>query len=402
MAIFLFLFFYVNNGAVMAISSTKPVLSSDIFVLMEVTRGQVLYSKNESKLTNSILACKIMTAILALESKSLQELVTISKEAVSNGSPILSLEAGEKRSIEQLVAATLLTTAPEAPVSLAEYISGDISLFVDLMNKKAQMLNLTNTNFRNPEGSKDDNQYSCALDLANLTRYALGNTTFARLFSYKAKPWQTTNGTKVLASSNSLFWSYSGVAGGKTGYYTQDSQTSVTLVNKNEMKLLAIVGNNSSEKIEEDSIKLFEYGLANFRTDILVAENEVLRSITIAGKEINLISVNNIFYTHPKGDSYLKNIEIILAQDPLKPPLFINRMCGTARYTLMDDTVIEVGIYPDRNVEEQAGIKDFITQRFDQNKELFYLVILLIIAEVTVLLINTARKVVKKTTGRNS
>jgi len=122
----------------------------------------------------------------------------------------------------------LLGSANDSANVLAEYIGGDEKGFVELMNKKAQELEMKDTYFTNPTGLYDEKQYTTAYDLAVLIRYALTkSSTFNEMFSAKARPW--VDGTQILINSNELFWSYDGVDGGKTGYNEIDRQTQLPL-----------------------------------------------------------------------------------------------------------------------------------------------------------------------------
>lgn len=56
-------------------------------------------------------------------------------------------------------------SANDAAVALGEEVSGDLTSFVKLMNKRAKELGATNTHFANPNGLHLANHYSTAYDL---------------------------------------------------------------------------------------------------------------------------------------------------------------------------------------------------------------------------------------------
>lgn len=69
----------------------------------------------------------------------------------------------------------------DAANAAAVNISGSKSAFAVLMNKRAEEIGMTDTNFVTPSGLDADGQYSCAYDLALLTREAMNNKDFAKI-----------------------------------------------------------------------------------------------------------------------------------------------------------------------------------------------------------------------------
>ena len=76
----------------------------------------------------------------------------------------------------------MMVSGNDAAVALAEYISGSIENFSNLMNDKALSLGLSSTNFTSPHGLDHDEHYTTAYDLALITDYALSNKTFSKIF----------------------------------------------------------------------------------------------------------------------------------------------------------------------------------------------------------------------------
>src|SRR5690606_23672870 len=117
---------------------------------------------------------KIMTAIIAIESDKLDEVVTVSERAVGIEGSSLYLKKNEKIKLEDLVYGLMLRSGNDAAVAIAEHVGGSVEGFVFLMNQKAQELGMTNTRFTNPHGLDDSpDHYSTAYDMAVLTRYAM-------------------------------------------------------------------------------------------------------------------------------------------------------------------------------------------------------------------------------------
>ncbi|NLF42684.1 MAG: D-alanyl-D-alanine carboxypeptidase, partial [Bacteroidales bacterium] len=213
-----------------AFADREPLqIAAPSAILVESQRGQVLYEKDSKKKLHISSANKIMTALITLENMKdqLNTKVTISKNAVSVEGATLNLEVGEKYSVEDLLYSVILDSVNDSAIALAEYIGGDEKGFVELMNKKAIELKMSDTHFTNATGLYNEQQYTSAYDIALLIRYAVTKySKFQKIFSSKAWPW--SNNGKVLINSNELFWSYEGVDGGKTGYNDIERQTAIT------------------------------------------------------------------------------------------------------------------------------------------------------------------------------
>jgi D-alanyl-D-alanine carboxypeptidase (penicillin-binding protein 5/6) len=377
--------------------SNAPNINSPSAILIESQRGQVLYQKNATEKLHISVANKIMTALIALEKvEDLNSKVTISKESVALEGSALSLEVGEKYALEDLLLATILTTANDAARAIAEFVGGgDLDNFVSLMNDKSHELNMKDTFFTNPTGLYDENQYTTAYDTALLIKYALRNPSFNRIFSYWSKPWVDPNGeTKILASQNRLFWSYEGVDGGKIGFNDKEQQSIITTATRNNQRLICIVLNGPEQMVYDDSIALLDFGFENFRTGILVPKGYPQKSIQIADREVNMISLNDIYYTYPIGENYIKSVEFAEAED-LNPPITKNRVIGTVRYVLKDNSIIDVNLYPDIEILLPESTYATLIKKITENKDLFYLLIFLIVVEAVLIVYKLIKLIIK-------
>ena len=103
-----------------------------------------------------------MTAIIAIESDKLDEVVTVSERAVGIEGSSLYLKKNQKIKLEDLVYGLMLRSGNDAAVAIAEHVGGSVRAFI-LMNQKAQELGMTNTRFTNPHGFDDSpDHYSTA------------------------------------------------------------------------------------------------------------------------------------------------------------------------------------------------------------------------------------------------
>ena len=388
-----------------AFADREPLqIAAPSAILVESQRGQELYEKDSKKKFHISSANKIMTALITLENMKdqLNTKVTISKNAVSVEGATLNLEVGEKYSVEDLLYSVILDSVNDSAIALAEYIGGDEKGFVELMNKKAIELKMSDTHFTNATGLYNEQQYTSAYDIALLIRYAVTKySKFQKIFSSKAWPW--SNNGKVLINSNELFWSYEGVDGGKTGYNDIERQTAITTVTRNGQRLICIVLDSPKDSVYDDSIKLLDYGFENFRTGVLVSNGETIKSIPVGDEMLDLIALADYYYTYPIGEDYIKDFDISLRSN-LEPPIRKNEILGTAKYTLDDGTVIQVNLYPGSELYSTMSWFSSLASKFSEYRDIVILVLILLAIEVFLLIIYTIRlikKVFTKLLGRS-
>ncbi len=128
-----------------------------------------------------------MTAIVLLDSgHDLKETITIKHDiSIRSDGVSLGLKKGDKTNLLDLLYMSLLYSANDACVAIAEEVAGSVREFAALMNKQAKDIGAVNTNFVNPNGMPDNRHYSTAYDLAILSAYAMKNPVFAKIVGTK-------------------------------------------------------------------------------------------------------------------------------------------------------------------------------------------------------------------------
>lgn len=249
----------------------QPVIQSEGAVLMDASTGTLLYSKNGETRYYPASITKLMTALLIAEKCNLSETVTFSKSATTNlesGAVTLGLTEGDKLTVEQSLYGLMLKSANEVANGLAEHVSGSVSAFSALMNARAKELGCTGTNFVNPNGLNSSSHYTTPHDMALIARAAYQNDTVKKVsstLSYqipatkKASARTVTMGHKMLNPGDSRY--YPGVIGGKTGFTSLAGNTLVTCVEKNGVRLIAVIMKSKSTHYE-DTKSLLDYGFA--------------------------------------------------------------------------------------------------------------------------------------------
>lgn len=252
-----------------------PSVSADSAIVMEASTGLILYQKNMNRQHFPASITKIMTVLLALENSSLGDIVTFSKKSVYDveaDSSRLWVAEGEQMTMQQCLYAILLESCNDVAYGVAEHISGNITNFAKLMNEKAKSLGCKNTHFVNPHGLQNDNHYTSAYDMALITREAMKNDTFRKIFgtyTYQIPPTNLQSQSRYLHNHHKLIsnqgFSYDGVIGGKTGYTSTSKYTLVTVAKRGDLELICVIMKDDSITHEyTDTEKLFDYGFNNF------------------------------------------------------------------------------------------------------------------------------------------
>ena len=169
--------FGVRN-VITAYAAQTPEVAAQGAILVNETTGEVLYEKNADTRFYPASITKIMTALLVAERGNLDDTVTYSAAATTNlesGAVTLGVTAGDKISVRDSLYGLLLYSANEIANGLAEYVSGSVPAFADLMNQKAAELGCTNTHFVNPNGLNNANHYTTPRDMAKIANAAYNN-----------------------------------------------------------------------------------------------------------------------------------------------------------------------------------------------------------------------------------
>jgi D-alanyl-D-alanine carboxypeptidase (penicillin-binding protein 5/6) len=238
------------------------MIKSRAAVVIDASTEEILYSKNPNRQLPSASTTKLMTAILAIENKNLSDIVTVSKNASHIYPSKAGLKEGNKLTVEGLLYATLLKSANDAAVALAEAVAGSEEQFVHLMNKKAISIGATNTKFINSTGLPGPGQYITAPDLAKIMRYAMRYPKLKEIIGTPMTQVLTEEGkTLSLRNTDKLLWSDEEIIGGKTGYTCSAGHCFVCAAEHNtRMIIVAILGSPSRKNLWKETEKLVAKG----------------------------------------------------------------------------------------------------------------------------------------------
>lgn len=257
--------------------SRAPDLVSGAAIVMDAETGQVLYEKNAHETKYPASITKILTTLVALEAGvDFNQSVTMSENAIwgiERNSTNIGLDVGEVVTVGDLMYATMVISANECAYAIAELVGGDLPGFAEKMNAKIEEIGCENTHFVTPNGLHDDDHYTCAYDMALITKEALKNDTFREIagtLSYvvpetnladETRPlW---NGNKMLNPANAQYYEY--CKGGKTGYTSKANNTLVTYAEKDGLELICVILDCDGWKYSySDSRALYNYCYNNY------------------------------------------------------------------------------------------------------------------------------------------
>ena len=288
-----------------------PAAGADLAVagksalLMDAATGTVLYEKNAHEKLSPASVTKVMTMLLIMEAIdsgkiSWADTVTASEAAAAKGGSQIFLKVGETMSVTDMVKSIAVSSANDAACAMAEHIAGSESAFVELMNKRASELGMTDTHFVNCTGLDDSPEaaehLTCAHDIAIMSRELMVNHPDIIKFT---TIWMDTvrNGTFGLANTNKLIRFYPGAIGLKTGYTSKAGFCLSACAQRDGLMLIAVVlGAETSQERFSACKSMLDYGFANFA----LVDNKP-EAVTVPVK----LGQNQVVAAIPGGDTRL-------------------------------------------------------------------------------------------------
>lgn len=318
--------------------------------LMEVGSYRLLFGKNSDARLPMASTTKIMTAILAIESGRLDEVVTVSPQACQVEPSSIWLVPGERITLEHLVYGLMLRSGNDAAQAIAEHLGGSIVGFAEMMNRKALDLELKNTNFANPHGLPHPNHYTSAYDLAKLTAYALQNPVFSRVVATKSivVPGDGQAQPRVWYNKNRLLTSYFGADGVKTGWTRAAGSCLVASAERSGLRVVAVVLNSPDEFAE--TARLMDSAFAGYTIETLVTRGQWVQSLAVNhGYPQYIGAVASAGYSWPVARDESPGIQTELVMpEQVEAPVVAGQRVGTLRLVRSGQCLAEIPLVSDQ------------------------------------------------------
>ena len=316
-------------------------LASQAAVLMDADTGTVLYEKNMHQPMYPASITKLMTALLALQHLEPEQVLTVSQTAVNavpRTSSHISLQAGERLTVDDALYAIGMESANDAANVLAEAVSGSLEAFAEEMTRQAQALGAMNTHFANANGLPDSRHFTTAYDMALITAAALKQEGLATYFSTVNYTFPATNlsAARSFSNKNRLLpggqYYYEGVLMAKTGWTTSAQGTFAAVVKQGDTTLVAITLKSPLlEDKYKDTHKLMDYGFTHYSA-IKVSGEQVTAQLSLG--EYTPVKGQKFTYLIPAGTlftdiRYSLSEEVNLSSDsPLRITVPVSATLG--------------------------------------------------------------------------
>lgn len=365
--------FMMHSVVVFAEGNTDLGLNAKSAILMEEATGNILYESNPDERLPIASVTKVMTMLLIMEAVdsgkiSLDDMVTVSENAMSYGGSTMFLETGEQLTVNDMLKGIAVASANDGCVAMAEHLAGSESAFVDMMNEKAKELGMENTHFMNTNGLDEDDHYSSARDVAIMSRELMKHET---IFNYTSIWMDTLRGGKFqLANTNKLIRFYDGANGLKTGSTSKALCCLSAAAKRNDMQLIAVVlGAPTSAERFASAKSLLDYGFANYAVNTQITAGDEVQKIAVekgVDKEVDVVAGDSCSTLVKKGqeDNITKEIKI---DETITAPIEAGQKIGTMTISRDGEVIADIDLNASSAVEKKGIgliIKDFFATIF--------------------------------------
>lgn len=365
--------FMMQSVVVFAEGNTDLGLNAKSAILMEESTGNILYESNPDERLPIASVTKVMTMLLIMEAVdsgkiSLDDMVTVSENAMSYGGSTMFLETGEQLTVNDMLKGIAVASANDGCVAMAEHLAGSESAFVDMMNEKAKELGMENTHFMNTNGLDEDDHYSSARDVAIMSRELMKHET---IFNYTSIWMDTLRGGKFqLANTNKLIRFYDGANGLKTGSTSKALCCLSAAAKRNDMQLIAVVlGAPTSAERFASAKSLLDYGFANYAVNTQITAGDEVQKIVVekgVDKEVGVVAGDSCSTLVKKGqeDNITKEIKI---DETITAPIEAGQKIGTMTISRDGEVIADIDLNASSAVEKKGIgliIKDFFATIF--------------------------------------
>lgn len=345
-------------------------------VLMDYESGTILFNKAADERLEPASMSKLMTVAVVFDQLQ-QKKLGLSNEffiseyawreggAASGGSTMFA-ELNSQIKVIDLLRSVIIQSGNDAAIALAEGIAGSEPAFAQMMNRLAQEIGMTNSNFVNATGLPDPDQYSTARDLAVVGRFIIAQ--FPEYYSMFSEPEFTWNKIRQL-NRNSLLSLGIGVDGLKTGHTEAAGYGEVVSTDAGGRRLIGVLhGLRSMNERTEEARKLITWGTRGFELIPVYPEGSVVANADVyGGKEpqVPLVGKGKIDLFLPRGAQNCPQATVTY-KAPIVPPVARGEQIGQLN-VMCNGVVVQVTpLYAGADIEEG----DIVRKATDALKEL--------------------------------
>jgi D-alanyl-D-alanine carboxypeptidase len=282
-----------------------PSTIGPVIDVVDGATGRVLVSRQayEHHAIGSIT--KLMTAILVVKHLKLKRVITISSYAASISGSTMWLLAGDRVPVRSLLYGLLIPSANDAAEQFAETVVGNDKGFAVMMNRQARRFHLRCSNYVTPYGLDAPHQYSCATDVAHMSRLLLSNRLLARIVSTQhiVVPSAGSAVSFDLTNTNLLLGAYAGTVGVKTGTTDAAGAAVSAAARRNGHTVIAVVLGSTDYGRFSDAAALMTFAFRDYvwpnpsatmwATESLEHQRQAVKVAPVPRWEAEWISLNH-------------------------------------------------------------------------------------------------------------
>lgn len=365
----------------------EPVIDAPSYILIEAKTGQVLIEKNSKSKVYPASTTKILTAILALELGKPDQVMIASKAAVADigkDGMNIGIMAGEEMKMKDLINVMLIKSANETANILAENLAPTRESFIALMNKKAQEIGTTGSNFVNTNGMHNPDHYTTVSDLSKIASYAMKIPAFREIVLKKEyatlEPTNKHSKWPVLATTNKLLLYtkyqseyYTQITGIKTGSTGEAGNCLISsAVNKDGIELISVITGVKSPIVDSVfafSKTLLEYGFANYSLKEFVQKDIVYISVPVEGSvnatKLDLVTDRSLSLMLPKDGSLWGITSHETLSLTIEAPVKKGDVLGYVDYVMNSQVIGRVNLIASNDVEKK--ITEIIVEKVQES-----------------------------------
>ncbi len=334
-----------------------PALRAPAAILVEPATGDVVLARRPDAERPMASTTKLMTALLALERLSLDDVLVQVPYRGAPAESIAGFRGGERVTARDELRALLIVSANDAANTLATRIAGSTKRFVRLMNARAKALGLTHTHYANPIGLDDPANYSSAQDLVKLA-LVLRTHAFFRETTDRPRVTLRSGATpRTLVNRNSLVRTVPEVNGIKTGHTSRAGYVLVGSATRRGVTVLsAVLGDPSEAARNADTLALLRYALGCYHRVTAVKAGQRLATASERYRDGTVALVAGAAVTRTARRDERLQTRITGAPAELDGPLPQGARVGTITVSQRGRVVARVPLVTARAVTEAGAV----------------------------------------------
>jgi serine-type D-Ala-D-Ala carboxypeptidase (penicillin-binding protein 5/6) len=324
------------SGAALAAAPQPPAVDARAWLLLDVTSGQAIASRNPQERIEPASLTKLMTAYLAFaalkaRSLALGQTIRVSERAWHASGSRMFIEPRKPVTVEELLHGLIIQSGNDASIALAEAVAGSEPAFVERMNREAGRLGMTDTNFTNSSGMPGPGHYSTARDLALITSALMHDyPEYYKLYSEREYRYNDI----TQRNRNQLLWLDPNVDGVKTGHTESAGYCLIASAQRGGRRLVSVVIGTVSERLRSrESQKLLNFGFQSYDALRLYEKGGAIGKLEVwkgSERELKAGVAADLYVTVPKGTADKLQAELV-SQQPLIAPVEAGQRVATLR-----------------------------------------------------------------------